>query len=442
MSDDLRAKKDEATRLLLKGKLPKALEAWQAVAAAAPDDLTAHQKVAELLVKLERRGEAVAAYEALARRLAEKGQFFKASAVCRVLLSLDPGHQRTQELIAGLYSRSAPVSGAGRFAGATRAALGKAAASAPAQVESPAVAAVPPAPPVEVEVEVPIEVAPPVPAADALPAIPLFSSLSRAELVSVLSSAMEVRAFSAGDVVVAEGAAGDSMFALAEGTASVYRGYAGKDRRKVASVATGDIFGEAAMVSGSARLATVVADTDAVALEFRREAMGKVIAQHAEVGQKLDAFYRDRLLANVLRASPVLRALPDADKKALSGSFQPCAFVDGQRIINEGAPADSVYLLLRGRCAATHASGDRYPDLTEGDLFGEISVLTDAPATASVAALGPVFALRLGGGEFKARVLKHPGASLAVKKLAQVRLNRTALYDRELAEEAGEDSRV
>jgi cAMP-dependent protein kinase regulator len=414
VADDLRALKDKASALVAKGKLPQALEAWSQVADAAPDDLGAHQKVAELLQKLGRKADAVDVYEDVAKRYAQKGLFFKASALCRVLLTLEPGHVRTQELIASLYAKSKP-----------------AAALKPAPT---------PAPELEVEIDIDV-VVPTAPPAGATPSIPLFSSLAKDELLTVLNSAMEVRAFAAGDVVVAEGAPGDSMFALAEGTASVYRDYTGKTKRKVAEVAQGDIFGEAAMVSGAPRLATVVVDTDAVALEFKREAMGKVIARHTQVGQKIDQFYRERLLANVLRASPVLRGLPDADKKLLAKSFQPATFVDGQRIINEGQSADSVYLLLRGRCAASHQTGDRYPDLKEGDLFGEVSVLTDGPATASVAAIGPVLALRLGAREFKERVLKDPGAALAVKKMAQVRLGRTALFNEEIAEEAA-DSRV
>lgn len=429
MAEDVRALKDKAAKLTANGKHPAALEAWRQVVDAAPDDLAARQKVAEVLQKLGRIKEAVETYEDVARGWAQKGMFFKASALCRVLLTLEPGHQRTQELIAGLYTK-----------GKAAPAPATIAAPAPAPVPAPAQAAPAAAPaPLEIDIEVVVPSAPP---PGTLPAIPLFSSLSKEELVSVLSSAMEVRAFAAGDVVVAEGAAGDSMFALAEGSASVYRGWGTKTQRKVAEVATGDIFGEAAMVSGAPRLATVVVDTDAVALEFKRDAMARVISRHTPVGQKIDQFYRERLLANVLRASPILRGLPDPEKKGLAKSFQPVTFVDGQRIINEGQAPDSVYLLLRGRCAASHQSGDRYPDLKEGDLFGEVSVLLDGPATASVTALGPVLALRLGAGEFKERVMKDAGAALAVKSLARVRLGRTALYNEEMAEEAAADSRV
>ena len=381
---DLRALKDKATELTTKGKLPAALEAWQAVAAADPDEGSSHQKVAELFTRLGQKADAVRAYEEAAARFSKKGLFFKASAVCRLILGLEPGHQRTQELIATQLAREPLVN--------------------PPQAQAAA-----PSP--------------------ALPSIPLFSTLTRDELTEVLSSGMEVRAFAAGDVVVAEGSPGDSMFALAEGEASVYRDWGTSLQRKVAHVATGDIFGEAAMVSGGTRLATVVLDGPGVALEFRRDAMGRIVSRFARVGQMIDEFYRERLLANVLRASPIFKSLPEADKQALSSAFQPSTFVDGQRIISEGQPADSVHLLLRGTCAVSHQSGERYPDLREGDLFGEVSVLSDGAATASVAAIGPVLTLRIPAGTFKARVMASPAAAFAVKTMAKWRLARTAKLD-------------
>jgi CRP-like cAMP-binding protein len=397
---DVRALKDQATQYLQKGKLPAALEAWQKVAAATPDDPSANQKVAEIYVKLGKKVDAVKVYEAVARGYAEKGLFFKASAVARLISGLEPGHQRTHDLIAALFAKE--------------------------QAAKPTVAAVK-KPAVEIEIEVQ---APPAPASS-LPSIPLFSTLTKDELKDVLNNAMEVRVAAPGDAVVLEGQPGDSMFAVVEGQASVFRGWGTPAQKKVAHVATGEIFGEAAMVSGAPRLATVVTEGEAVVLEFKRAAMGQVIARFPHVGQAIDAFYRERLLANVLRASPILRALPESEKLALGASFQPSTFVDGQRIINEGQPADSVHLLLRGTCVVTHESGERYSDLREGDLFGEVSVLTDGAATASVAALGPVLTLRLSGSAFKAQVMKDAQAAKAVEAMVKTRLERTAQLNTE-----------
>ncbi len=59
-------------------------------------------------------------------------------------------------------------------------------------------------------------------------------------------------------------------------------------------------------------------------------------------------------------------------------------------------------------------------------------------------ALGPVLTLKLSAQDFKARVLQDSAAMLAVKKLAQARLARTAKLDAQTLEEADlvEDTRV
>ncbi|MBL9037370.1 MAG: hypothetical protein JNG84_02540, partial [Archangium sp.] len=77
---------------------------------------------------------------------------------------------------------------------------------------------------------------------------------------------------------------------------------------------------------------------------------------------------------------------------------------------------------------------------------GEISVLTNGPATATVTAAGPVLTLRLPAKEFNALVLRDPVASLAVKRIAKERLARTAQFDEAQAErpepELVDDARV
>jgi cAMP-dependent protein kinase regulator len=433
MSDAVRGLKDKAVELTTKGKLPQALAAWQKVTEAAPDDIGARQKVAELFVKLGQKSEAVKSYEDVARRYAEMGLFFKASAMCRLILTLEPGHQRTQDLIASLYSRSkAPLP---TKPVATTPPPPPAEAAAPIDIEVEVASA----PPEELEIEIEV-IAPPT--ASGLPSIPLFSMLSEAELKELLGTAMEVRAYQPGEVVVAEGASGESMFALVEGEAGVFRGWGTEQQRRVAAMGAGEIFGEVALVSRAPRVATVVTDTEAVVLEFPREAMAKVIKLHPGVGTMLEQFYRERLLANMMRASPILRSLPEASRKALSARFRPRPFTDGQLIITEGQNFGSVHMLLRGVCTATHQSGERYPDLREGDLFGEVSVLTDGPATATVTAVGPVLTLELSGEEFKTIVLKDAGAAMAVKQLARTRLLRTAHLDREHGIVAGQDIRV
>jgi CRP-like cAMP-binding protein len=93
-------------------------------------------------------------------------------------------------------------------------------------------------------------------AVDALGRVPLFAELDAAEL-RALAASMRDRTFSAGETVTAEGDPGDGFFVVVRGEAEVTVG--GEPR---GSLGPGDHFGEIALLTGSARTATVTAAGD------------------------------------------------------------------------------------------------------------------------------------------------------------------------------------
>ena len=423
MSDAVRRQKDRAAEFLSKGKLAAALEGYRAVSKAAPGDLGVRQKVAEILARQGEAKAAAAEYTEVVQRYAEQGLFFKAIALCRVILQLDPANARAQERLAELYAaRNEPPSI--RLV-MPRVAPLEAAAIAQANAAAAPVSATKEEPEFDLFIEEALvfEAEPPPPPRGALPQIPLFSSLSNEELIAVMRDAMEVRSFSAGETILKEGEPGEAMYALAQGTVSVLRA----DRR-VATMEEGAFFGEMALLSGAPRLATVVADGDVVVLEFPREPMDGLVARFPNVRTGLEGFFRQRLLENLLRANPLLSPLDEAERAALSQAFQSCTFRKGEVILEEGTTGEAVYLLLRGRCTVFHRAGapSPYPDLVEGDAFGEISVAAQLPVSAVVQAREPVVALRVTAADFRALVLSNPAVKKQVLQLASQRLTRTA----------------
>ncbi len=458
MNETIRKAKDHGTELLAKGKLKPALEQFQQVIAKAPNELGARQKVAEILVKLGRGAEAVPHYEAVSDAYARGGQFFKAIAICKVILQLDPSHSSTQDNLSKLYGATRqPTRGlppprepmqsqaiASSLPSITRPPRDdkpagppvlSAAAPQPPPMLAPVAPQPPPPPPpveeigeeeilaVEAEPAIELEVIP----ADApeLPQIPLFSDLSPVEFKAVLAGAVEARIFADGEAIVTEGQMGDAMYAVCQGEVSVRRQLKGQPSREVAVISEGDIFGEIGLVLGGPRLATVVAKGEVIALEFHRSAMDIVLKNHPGVGQAIDRFYRDRLLQNLLRASPVFRPLSQEAKDLLAREFEPLTFDPGEVLLTQGSQGDGLYLLLRGSCEVIDISGERYPDLHEGAHFGEISVILEKPATATVRAASKVTVLKLAARIFREQVLSHPEVKAHVVAMARERLERT-----------------
>jgi CRP-like cAMP-binding protein len=93
-------------------------------------------------------------------------------------------------------------------------------------------------------------------APDRLRALPLLASLSDAELER-LGRAFEDKHVSAGAHLTLEGASGYSFFVIESGTVRVER-----DGQLLKTLSDGDFFGEAAILTGERRNATVTAASD------------------------------------------------------------------------------------------------------------------------------------------------------------------------------------
>lgn len=424
MHDSIRLARENAIALLEHGRFELAAEQFEEVLARVPDDVTSRQMLAETLVRLGQTARAIEHYHLAMHAFAHAGLFFKAIALARVILDLDPSSHEVQQTLTQLYGQSrrqTPVTPLPQ--------------PSPLQVSSltPQEPRTPPTPSDDITFADVIELGadvqgpppPPVDARVSVPVIPLFSTLTDDEFIAVLQGAVEARVFAVGETVITEGESGESMFAIVEGEVSLRRVMADASAFEVCRLGEGEFFGEIALLSGGRRLASVVATKQLVTLEFGRAAMAPVLQAHPGVARSLELFYRERLLANLLRSNPLFQLLSIEARQALANSFAAVTFNPGDTIVTQGHDVDGLFMLLRGSCEVSDATGFRYPDLFEGDLFGEISLILEEPATATVKALGPVTVLKLPGYAFVERVLGDDRVRESVLAIASARVNRT-----------------
>jgi cAMP-dependent protein kinase regulator len=403
MADEVQRHREKAVRLAALDQVEAALAEYEQVVKGAPDDAASHQRVGELRERLGRRADAVHAYEEASLAWARGGQLLRAIVACKALLKLEPGHTRTQRSLADLYGWHPPPKSSG--------------ASHPVGAE--------------------FELIPDGHGAAGMPVVPLFSKLGREPFAAVVEG-MEVRSYPAGHSVVVEGEPGASMFALVQGRVEVVRHLQGGERRKVGQLGEGAFFGELALISEGPRLASVVAAEPVVLLEFARARLGELMRRHPVVGQVVQAFYRERMVENLLRSNPVFAPLKPEQKQAVAREFKLLKMAPGQVILEQGQEGDAFYLLLRGRCTPYHVLPDgrekAYPEMREGDVFGEISLLLGKPVSATVRAEGGSVVLRLEREAFDRLILSQPGMRGALTRVGTERLQRTAklLSGREL----------
>lgn len=111
--------------------------------------------------------------------------------------------------------------------------------------------------------------------------IPLFKECTKKELqaVSRLVTPIQVKA---GKVLTKEGDAGREFMIIASGTASVRR-----KGRKIATLGSGDFFGELALLAGVPRTATVIAETDMVVEALNRAEFATLLDESPSIARKV-----------------------------------------------------------------------------------------------------------------------------------------------------------
>jgi uncharacterized protein len=115
--------------------------------------------------------------------------------------------------------------------------------------------------------------------------IPMLAGLRPAQArIVVLMGA--IRKFSPGEWIVRQGELGDSMYVIINGIADVWAGQ-GDDRRKVAVMRRGDVFGEMALVRQSERSADVVAADDVEVLSVDQRFLNRIQRRYPRIASKV-----------------------------------------------------------------------------------------------------------------------------------------------------------
>jgi CRP-like cAMP-binding protein len=256
-----------------------------------------------------------------------------------------------------------------------------------------------------------------------LPRLPLFSDLSREAFVE-LASQCRLRRFAPGEAVIEEGGVGASFFVIGSGSVRITKRRP-EGEKVLARLKEGSFFGEMALLSGSPRAASVVAAEPTELLEISAQLLSNLLRRYPGVAAVLKRFCRERLLANVLTLSPLFAQFSGEERRRLFARFKARAALPKERILEEGRPSDGLYVVLTGAFEVTKAQGDQQQKLAllrEGDLFGEISLLTKGPATASVIAVGRATLLKLSREAFNELICTHPQILALVSELSDERL--------------------
>jgi len=483
---DLVKLKNEAQKMLQKGKLDKALELYLDLEKHSPDDPKVPHKIAEIYHKLGKKSEAINKYKTAAQIYLDRGFLVQAIALNKVILDIDPKEPEAKARLDELINK--------RAGAASKLTSGKRTMEPPARPGAPApskAAASPPPPEAEAaepEIAAPAAVEPdfgtielpeedespppeepdlseksefeqmpaeaalealempaaePAPAEDTIEPLPvesepeasgpertpLFSDLEPAEFKRVFELLRTVT-IPAGIAVCREGDQGDSIFIIAEGRVKITRKDAQGQERPLAALGPTEFFGEFGYFANATRQATVKAESKTRLLEISKAQMDQVVKEFPHVREVLLQFYRERVLDNLLAFTPIFQTLGQEDRRQLANLFTPVTFAPGAVIVKEGNPGDSMFIIKSGEVEVTTInplSQQRVvlAKLLCGNFFGEVSLIKKKPRTATITAQTPVEAMELTRNNYEALTRHHPEITHLLEETIEKRVEDT-----------------
>jgi CRP-like cAMP-binding protein len=121
-----------------------------------------------------------------------------------------------------------------------------------------------------------------------------------------------------------------------------------------------------------------------------------------------------------LAAVPLFSSLDEEQLVKLANWFHVQNASQGVRLVGEGAPGYTFFVLIEGTAAVT-SDGQTLTELTAGDFFGEVAILGEGRRTATVTSTTPVRLLVLFGTEFRQLEAAHPEIASSIAEAMQVR---------------------
>lgn len=237
-----------------------------------------------------------------------------------------------------------------------------------------------------------------------------------------------------GETVFEQGDPPDGFYVIGEGSARVltYR----EDGAEISlnALGPGASLGEASLLEGTPRTATVRASSALTLLRLDGDVFRALVELYPALTSAFAYSVRVRRLGDFLRVHPAFATLDRAAIVELAEQLEELSLADEEVAVRQGEAADALYFVTDGRLGVwidrAEAPPLRVRTLHSGDFFGEVGLLKQRPRRATVRAEGAAQLLRLPAEHFRDLVARHPPFASRVQERLELYRARDRLTGR------------
>lgn len=162
--------------------------------------------------------------------------------------------------------------------------------------------------------------------------------------------------------------------------------------------------------------------------------IGSAILEFSEDSQVADEIRQEEEIdkasnmLHLLQSFPFFRNIDRRDLKSVVESFVMAKYKKDQIVIRKGAPGDNFYIVVSGSVSVLNDAGLSIAKLGAGEVFGEMSLLSDEQTSATVQAAQPSEIMFVDNKRFKNLLSKYPTLQHYFTRLLAKRLSNANRY--------------
>jgi CRP-like cAMP-binding protein len=247
-----------------------------------------------------------------------------------------------------------------------------------------------------------------------LPSMPLFAEVPQSMLSRMVKESRLID-LEPGETLIDRGTTADALYALIEGSVQLIR----VTDEDAVVLSEGDVVGISCLLDRVNYEGDVTARTKVRALRISRLLLDRLVDEHPALGDVLLEVLGRRLVATLVRTSPMFSSFNNGTRSEVAGLFEVRRASQGTVILEAGKRPDGLYIPMIGELAAIGPDGEEVGSLKLGRALGQHSMLTRNPSPMTVKASTDVLLLRLSARRFHKLVSVHPNMVAHLEELAR-----------------------
>jgi len=266
--------------------------------------------------------------------------------------------------------------------------------------------------------------------------IPIFASLTEDELKTIVDSPDNgIMNFKPLEAIIEEDEFGDCMYIILEGAVDVRIKAVGGREITIATLKTGEFFGEQALLPGATgkRNAGVRALQSSQLFKITKKDVALGIAHDDElsfVAENIDDAPEADRVKMLLLGVRLFRSLSKKDLDRIDSWTDVVSYDAGEIIVRETEDGDFMYIVLDGSVEVFVVDDDGQivvlAELFKGNYFGEQALLPDSSGkrNANVRANGPAILVKVAKKYFQLIVNHDNKLMLALKAMGEAQQDK------------------